>query len=166
MPKLTDDIKLLIVTELAQFRRPSDVARMITDETGVIVDRFQVRSYDPTKAAYAGGDKWREVFDQVRSRYLNSIESVPIAHKAYRLNVLQQICDDAQKRGNLVLACSTLEQAAKEVGNSLTNERNIRMNGTTNSLSELTPEERRAMVAEMLQNALDAHAQKIASSVN
>ena len=166
MSKLTDDIKLMIVTELAQFRRAADVARMITEETGVTVDRFQVRTYDPTKAAYAGGEKWREVFDQVRSRYLNSIESIPIAHKAYRLNVLQHICDDARSRGNVVLAAATLEQAAKEVGNSLTNERNIRVNGSTNSLSELTSEERRAMVAEMLSNALDRHAQKIASSVN
>lgn len=156
----------MIVTELAQFRRHADVARMITEETGVTVDRFQVRTYDPTKAAYAGGEKWREIFDQVRSRYLSSIESVPIAHKAYRLNVLQQICDNARDRGNLVLAAATLEQAAKEVGNALTNERNIRMNGPMNSLSELTPEERRAMVAEMLRNALETHAQKIASSVN
>jgi hypothetical protein len=166
MPKLTDDVKNFIVTQLAQFRGYAEVARLVTEETGVVVDRFQVRSYDPTNMAYAGSDKWRSIFDQVRSRYLNSIESVPIAHKAYRLNVLQQICDNARDRGNLVLAAATLEQAAKEVGNSLTNERNIRMNGSTNSLSELTPEERRAMVAEMLRNALDAHAQKIASSVN
>lgn len=166
MAKLTDDVKRLIVTQLAQFRGYAEVARAVTEETGVSVDRFQVRTYDPTKAAYAGSEKWREIFDQVRSRYLNSIESVPIAHKAYRLNVLQQICDEALNKGNAVLAAATLEQAAKEVGNSLTNERNIRMNGSKNSLSELTSEERRAMVTEMLRNALDAHAQKIAPSVN
>ena len=166
MSKLTDDIKLMIVTELAQFRRAADVARMITSETGVIVDRFQVRTYDPTKAAYAGGEKWREVFNQVRSRYLTSIESVPIAHKAYRLNVLQQICDDALSKGNAVLAAAILEQAAKEVGNSLTNERNFGVHGSKNSMSDLTPEERRAFVTEMLRNALDAHAQKSAASVN
>jgi len=150
MSKLTDDIKLMIVTELAQFRRHADVARMITEETGVTVDRFQVRTYDPTKAAYAGGEKWREIFDQVRSRYLSSIESVPIAHKAYRLNVLQQICDNARDRGNLVLAAATLEQAAKEVGNALTIERNIRMNCQINSLSALTTAERRAQLARRL----------------
>lgn len=166
MSKLTDDIKLMIVTELAQFRRHADVARMITEETGVTVDRFQVRTYDPTKAAFAGGEKWREVFDQVRSRYLTSIESVPIAHKAYRLNVLQQICDNARDSGNLVLAAAILEQAAKEVGNSLTNERNFGVHGSKNSMSDLTPEERRAFVTEMLRNALDAHSQKSAASVN
>lgn len=166
MTKLTEDVKCLIVTQLAQFRGYAETARLVTDETGVTVDRFQVRTYDPTKSAYAGSDRWREIFDQVRSRYLSSIESVPIAHKAFRLNVLQQICDDALSKGNFVLAAATLEQAAKEVGNSLTNERNIRVNGSANSLSQLTPEERRAMVAEMLRNALDAHAQKIASSVN
>ena len=158
MTKLTDEIKHLIVTQLAQFGGYADVARVITAETGVAVDRFQVRTYDPTKASYAGGEKWPEIFEQVRSRYLGSIESVPIAHKAYRLNVLQQICDDARSRGNVVLVAATLEQAAKEVGNSLTNERNIRVNGSTNSLSELTSEERRAMVAKMLQSAIEIHA--------
>lgn len=160
MSKLTDDIKLMIVTELAQFRRPAEVARMITEETGVTVDRFQVRTYDPTKAAYAGSEKWREIFDQVRSRYLASIESVPIAHKAYRLNMLQQICDKAQDRGNFVLVAATLEQAAKEVGNSLTNERSIRMGLPASPLSGTTPEERRALVADMLRNAIESHASK------
>lgn len=164
MPRLTDDIKNIIVTQLAQFRGYAEVARFVAEETGVVVNRFQVRSYDPTNMAFAGSDKWRAIFEQVRSRYLNSIESVPIAHKAYRLNVLQQICDDALSKGNVILAAATLAQAAKEVGNSLTNERNIRFNGSTNSLSEMTPEERRAMFAEMLRNALDAHAQKIALS--
>lgn len=166
MARLTEDVKRLIVIQLAQFRGYAETARLVTNETGVIVDRFQVRTYDPTKVAYAGSDKWREIFDQVRSRYLSSIESVPIAHKAFRLNVLQQICDDALSKGNAVLAAATLEQAAKEVGNSLTNERNTRMNGSTNSYSEHTSEERRAMVTEILRSALDAHAQNIASSVN
>lgn len=166
MAKLTEDVKCLIVTQLAQFRGYAETARLVTDETGVIVDRFQVRTYDPTKPAYAGSDKWREIFDQVRSRYLSSIESVPIAHKAFRLNILQQICDDALSKGNAVLVAATLEQAAKEVGNSLTNERNIRMKGSTNSYSEHSSEERRAMVTEMFRSVLDAHAQKIASSVN
>lgn len=164
MAQLTEDIKLMIVTELAQFRRPAEVARIISDETGVIVDRYQIRTYDPTKAAFAGSEKWREIFDQVRSRYLGSIESVPIAHKAYRLNVLQQICDDARSRGNFVLAAATLEQAAKEVGNTLNNERISLRNGSTNSYSEYTSEERRAMVTEMLRNVLEAQANKIALS--
>lgn len=157
MAKLTEDVKSLIVTQLAQFRGYAETARLVTDETGVTVDRFQVRTYDPTKAAYAGGDKWRGVFDHVRSRYLNSIESVPIAHKAYRLNVLQQICDEALNKGNAVLAAATLKQAAKEVGNSLTNERNIRLDRPHSHLADLTPEERRAMVADILKQALEKH---------
>ena len=157
MAKLTDEIKLMIVTHLAQFRGYAETARLVTDETGVTVDRFQVRTYDPTKSAYAGSDKWREVFKKVRLQYLNTIDEIPIAHKAFRLNVLQRICDEALIKGNTVLACATLEQAAKEIGNTLTKERSICIGSPANPLSGTTPEERRAMVAAVLTQALEKH---------
>lgn len=157
MPKLTDDVKNTIVKQLAQFRGYAEVARLVTDETGVTVDRFQVRTYDPTNMAYAGGDKWRDIFDAERQAYLNLVERVPISKQAYRLNELQRNYGIARDKGNLVLANATLEQAAKEVGNSLTNERSIRMGSPANPLSGTTPEERRAMVADMLTQALEKH---------
>lgn len=166
MTKLTEDVKCLIVTQLAQFRGYAETARLVTEETGVIVDRFQVRTYDPTKSAYAGSDKWREAFNKARLHYLKSVEDIPIAHKAYRLNELQRIHDEAQKRGNLVLACATLKQAAKEVGNLLVSDRDVRLNNSTNSLSDLTSDERRAMAGEILRNAIGRHAQKVGSSIN
>ena len=127
------------------------------DETGVAVDRFQVRTYDPTNMAYAGGDKWRAIFETERHAYLNLIERIPIANQAYRLNELQRNYALARDKGNLVLANATLEQAAKEVGKSLTNERNIRMNQAHSPLSELSSEERRAMVADILSSAVERH---------
>lgn len=160
MPKLNDEIKSLIVTQLAQFRGYAEVARFVTDETGVEVDRFQVRTYDPTNMAYAGGDKWRAIFDAERNAYLNLVERIPISKQAYRLNELQRNYGIARDKGNLVLANATLEQAAKEVGNSFTNERSIRTGLPANPLCGTTPEERRAMVADMLRNALDKHASK------
>ena len=157
MAKLTEDVKSLIVTQLAQYRGYAEVARLVTEETGVTVDRFQVRTYDPTKAAYAGSEKWREIFNEVRSRYLSSIENIPIAHKAYRLNVLQQICDEARSRGHFALACATLEQAAREVSNSAAFEKNG-SNRPNSSYIDLTPEERRAKVTEMLRDAIERKA--------
>lgn len=63
MAALTEDIKTAeIILQLAQFRGYSEVARWVSDEWGVKVDRFQVRTYDPTNAAFAGSPKWREIF--------------------------------------------------------------------------------------------------------
>lgn len=154
MPKLTDDIKLFVVTQLAQFRGYAEVARLVVDETGVVVDRFQVRTYDPRNLAYAGGDKWRAIFDAERQAYLNSLESIPIAKQAYRLNELQRNYTDARNRGNLVLANATLEQAAKEMGKALTNERDLMIDRRRSLLADLTSEERRAMAAEVVRDVL------------
>ena len=154
MAKLTDDIKHQIVIQLAQFRGYAEVSRLIQEETGVKVDRFQVRTYDPTNMAYAGSDKWRAIFDAARHAYLHSVENVPVANKAYRLNELQRNYADARAKGNLALANATLEQAAKEVTPSAS-ERNGLV-PTPSPFAAMTPEERRAVVTEMLRAALDA----------
>lgn len=152
MPKLSDPIKAEIVTMLARFCSASDVIRTIEVEFGVQVDRFQVRTYDPSKAAYAAGDKWRDLFSKVRSAYVTEIEPIPIAHKAYRLNQLQRSFDIARERGNLVLASAMLEQAAKEVGGALTNTQTV---SVTSSTMEMTAEERREKFTELVRKALD-----------
>lgn len=159
MTRLTDEIKTLIVMELAQFRGYAEVARLVSEETGVPVDRFQVRTYDPTNLAYAGGDKWRVIFERARVQYLTAVESVPIANKAFRLNELQRNYEAARNRGNLVLANATLEQAAKEVGGSLSNQRQLIMEGRSNPCMEMSPEERRAAVVEILRTAISRQKQ-------
>ena len=154
MAKLTEDIKHLIVIQLAQFRGYAEVSRLIHEETGVKVDRFQVRTYDPTNMAYAGSEKWRVIFDAARHAYLHTVEIVPIANRAYRLNELQRNYAEARVIGNLALANATLEQAAKEVMPSAL-ERNALIQSPS-PYAAMTPEERRAAVTEMLRTALDA----------
>ena len=154
MPKLTDELKHLIVVHLAQFKGYAETARLVHEETGVQVDRFQVRTYDPTNIVYAGADKWRDIFDANRRLYLTSVEAVPIANKAYRLNELQRNYAEARNKGNLVLANAALEQAAKEMAPSAS-ERNGPV-PSSSPFAAMTSEERRAAVTEMLRAALDA----------
>lgn len=154
MAALTEDIKTEIVLQLAQFRGYSEVARWVSDEWGVKVDRFQVRTYDPTNPAFAGGPKWREIFQEARKNYLSAVEAVPIANKAYRLNELQKNYDRARQADNLVLANAILEQAAKEVGGALTNERNLRVEKPGGSFRDLSSEERRMAAAQLIHDAL------------
>lgn len=154
MAALTEADKREIVVLLAQFTSYSNVVVIMRNQCGVDVDRFQVRTYDPTNPRYAAGEKWREIFDGVRNAYLRSIETVPIAHKAFRLNALQRLLDKATASGNLVLACSILEQAAKEVGSALTHARSIAIERNDTGFRDLSADERRERVAKMLHEAL------------
>jgi hypothetical protein len=116
MATLTDEVKHEIVAALASFCGYAETARHIRDRFGVDVDRFQIRTYDPTNWAYAAGEKWRPIFHSTRQAYLHQVADIPIAHRAYRLHQLQKLLDQAIAVGNLSLAMRVLERAAVEMG--------------------------------------------------
>lgn len=151
--KLTEPEKQAIVTLLAQFHRPVEVVVQMREQFGVEVDRFQVRVYDPTNPRYEGGEKWRSIFDAARAAYLSAIEDVPIAHAAYRFNELQNCYDQARKMGNLALASAMLRQAAWET-KGLRAAAPARRTSLPFDPTEMTPEERRAKMVELLNDAL------------
>lgn len=153
MATLSDREKEEIVTLLARFRAPAQVVVHMREQWGVEVDRFQVRAYDPTNARYEGGDKWRPIFEAARAAYLGSIEDVPIAHAGYRLNELQRNYDRASQVGNLVLANAILRQAAWEIGRIPARQFGERNAGPL-SVHDMSPEERRARMVEILNDAL------------
>ena len=143
MTKLTDPEKLEIVKLLASYCSPAEVVVAMREQHGVEVDRFQVRAYDPTKARYEAGDKWRAIFDAERSKYLRDIDGIPIANKAFRLNELQKNYFRAQRSGNIVLANATLAQAAKETRGASNMRSQIDMQSKISSSGELSPEKMR-----------------------
>ncbi|OHC96730.1 MAG: hypothetical protein A3H25_10705 [Sphingomonadales bacterium RIFCSPLOWO2_12_FULL_63_15] len=152
MADLSEDAKLHIVQALARFFSPAEVVVMIREDFGVETTVQQVRTYNPSHPKFEAGAKWLPIFEAVRKTYLDDVSSVPIASQAYRLNALQKNYDCAIKRGNLVLANATLEQAAKEVGGVLTNARNVSVQQPAGSFRDLSSEERRRAVAEMIRN--------------
>ncbi len=152
MPILNDEIKAEIVTKLAHYDGYSEIAKAISAEHNVAVDRFQIRSYDPTNTLFAAGERWRAMFEKERNAYVNDISGIPIAHRAFRLNELQKIYSKAIVSRNLVLASSVLEQAAKEAGGALTNERHLKV---TSRVDAMTAYERRAAFVELVKKAVD-----------
>lgn len=154
MADLSTEAKLFIVQSLARFSSPAEVVAMIYEEFGVETSVQQVRTYNPEHPKYEAGEKWRPIFDAVRKAYLENLSSIPIASKAFRLHALQKNYERATKMSNLILANATLEQAAKEVGGFLTNERNIKLEKSETGFRDLSPEERRTRVTEMLREAI------------
>ncbi len=66
---------------LAQFCGYSETAKTISSEHGVAVDRFQVRTYDPTKASYAAGDRWRVLHDRARKAYVDDVSTIRLLRR-------------------------------------------------------------------------------------
>lgn len=124
--KLSDEVKTFIVQCLACFDSPSVVASAVKEEFAQKVSRQQVEAYDPNKRAGRNlGEKWRVIFETTRKTFLEDTAEIAISHRAVRLRALQRMADKAETQGNMVLAASLYEQAAKEVGESYTNKRQL-----------------------------------------
>lgn len=124
MGKLTTEAKAFIVTALACFESPSDVAESVRYEFGVEVPRNRVQEYDASGHRRDRlAKKWQELFDETRRAFLEEIARIPIANKSVRLQRLERMTARTEKMGNIALAAQLLEQAAKECGGAYTNKR-------------------------------------------
>lgn len=129
MAALKPEVRAFIVQELACFDTPSQIVESVQKEFKVQVTRQQVASHDPTKVAGKGlAQKWVDLFNRTRDRFLNEISDIPIANKAYRLRVLQRMSTTAEGMKNLGMTAQLLEQAAKEVGDVYTNKQKVEQN--------------------------------------
>jgi len=154
MATLTEPEKQFIVEKLAQFCGHAEVARQLEAEFGVVVDRWQIRTYDPTHPKFAGGEKLSEQFWARRKAYETVIEDVPIAHQAYRLNMLQQMLDEVRAKGNIPFALKILKQASVEVAKTGIDCADAYEAGRRSVLREMSSNMRQMLVAEMLRESL------------
>lgn len=143
MATLSDDLKAFVVQALACFDSPSQVAQAVKEQFGVTIDRRQVESYDPTKAAGKGvAKKLKALFEETRSAFLKDAAKVPIAQQVYRLRVLQRELERQEKRGNTPMVLQIMKQAAEELGGNYTNRREITgKGGGPIQQSNVTPEQ-------------------------
>lgn len=150
MAKLTEPIKIVIVQALACFDTPTEVAKAVKEEFGLVITRQQVAGYDPTKATCKGmAKKLRAIFESTRAAFLEDITTIPIAQQAVRLRALQKELERAKSSGNSAMVLDVLERAAKEVGGAFTNRRELTGKGggpITQQTSNITPEELAAAV--------------------
>lgn len=117
MATLPTAVKMHILTALACFESPTQVAASVKQQFGLELSRQRIEAWHPERAAGSRLDViWREVFDTTRARLLIELDGIPIAHKSYRLRQLDRMAGQAEDMGNLPLAVRLIEQAAKEVG--------------------------------------------------
>lgn len=124
MARLSEQVRRHIITELACYRTPTEIVDSVRELFGIEVRRQKVHSYDPN--GVRGNEvakKWRDLFEVTRKAFLEDTSKIPIANKAVRLQRLERMAASAERMGNIALASSLMEQAAKEAGGSYTNKR-------------------------------------------
>ncbi len=65
------------------------------------------------------------LFVQHRKNFNDEISSIPIANKAYRLKMRDEMVLEALESKNMPLVAKILEQAAKGVGEAFTNKHKV-----------------------------------------
>jgi hypothetical protein len=116
--QLEDRHRRFIVTRLACFESPSQVAEAVRERFGIDVPRQQVYGYDAAAAKGTGrriAPHWRELFWESRRRYLADVAGIGVANKGFRLRRLDELFRKAEQSGNIRLAAALLEQAAREM---------------------------------------------------
>ena len=154
MATLKEPVKIFIVQSLACRDTPQEVAELVKQEFKISIDRVQVASYDPTKAAGKNlSKKFVELFHKTRADFDAGLIDIPIANKHYRLKQYQKQLERNAK--NTVMSLKILEQAAKDCGGQFTNKQEITGAGggpiqqeikevprfTPEELAKLTPQE-------------------------
>lgn len=123
MAALKEPVKIFIVQALACRDTPQEVAELVKQEFGIITDRMQCASYDPTKAAGRNlSKKLRDLFEETRKKFDEGLIDIPIANKHYRMKQYDKLLN---KTKNTVTALKIMEQAAKDSGGLFTNRKEI-----------------------------------------
>lgn len=157
MTKLTDEMKAFLVKELAMYATPSQAARALQEHFGVKIERHQAADYDPESRSGSRrshlAERWRVQFRETRTKFLNAVNNIAIANRAYRLRMLDKMMRAAEARGNLALAASLLEQAAKEMGDVYTNRQTLKHSGSVDTAVKLSPDQLRDGIMALVQKA-------------
>jgi hypothetical protein len=141
-----------IVVLLARFVGASQVKEHLWSTYQVKVSIQAILAYDASKPSFRNAERWRPIFAAARNSFLDDVRAVPIAHPAFRLNLLNDAALVARERGNFALMAQLLEQAAREVGGMFTKERAI--DATEHPPhAELSAEEQIAAVARIFDKA-------------
>jgi len=141
MARLSAQAKVYLVQRLACFDTPTQAAKGLLEDLGETVSVQAAQNYDPTKKQGEGlSANLRKIFEATRKRFIEDTSEISISHRAVRLRALERMAKNAEQKGNMVLAASLMEQAAKECGDVYTNRQKHEMTGDTRIIVENAPE--------------------------
>lgn len=164
---LPDQVKVFIVARYATFHSATDIQKEVKEEYGLELEIGRIDFYNGDRQQFRKNKmaiELQDVFAKIRADYLDEIERVPIAHRAHRLKLMNDIVMTQIKKGdraNAPLVLKALEQAAREVGNQFTNAVEVKGRVAHSHRAsaqadeeDVTPEERENVVTQRIQEAI------------
>lgn len=122
MAAISADLKAYIVQRVACFDYPKVVVEAVLQDFGVKITPQDVERHDPTKVSGKTlAKRWVALFWESREKFLEDTSTISISHKSVRLRRLERMAAKAEEMGNMALAATLTEQAAKEMGEAYTN---------------------------------------------
>lgn len=117
MARLEAQAKRYAVVRLATFIKQTQIIAEVEREFGVTMTRDQLSRLDPTNASAKVGDALTQLFHEKRAQYLTDEAAIPIAHRVFRLQQLNEmLLEEGKMPTGKKEKRAILEQAAKEMG--------------------------------------------------
>jgi hypothetical protein len=135
--KLTKALRAEVVSRFANWEQPIQIQAWLKAEHGIEVGLPALTPYnfDNPLSRANGTPEWVELFDQVRAIAVDQVAAIPIAHKARRLQISNDLIERMHAKVstsgggvNVVMVEKILEQlqyAAKESGGAFTNRQEL-----------------------------------------
>jgi hypothetical protein len=114
--KLTMVQKRFVVRALARWNGPTQTAKMLEQEYGLVLDRQSISKYDPTTDCGSGlSPVLRKLFFTTREQFVKHHEQEPMSHLSVRLHRWEQLYQEARDNGQPKLAARVLSDADKSM---------------------------------------------------
>ncbi len=115
---IKDRHRAFLVMEFACYATPTEAAKALLDEHGIVISRQRAQHYDPEHGPHDGiAKKWVDLFRVCRDAFLEDCKSkLPYTHQAVRVKHLSEAADEFRERKNYIAMARMLEQIAKECG--------------------------------------------------
>ena len=117
--RLAKTAQLYVVGSLAKYERNEDIIKGLKEKFNIDISSAAITYYDPEHLSKIGRNLSPELqqhFDVQRKSFRESIESVPSSSQVFRLQRLERMATDLEKKGNYQLAAKLYKQIAEEVG--------------------------------------------------
>ncbi|WP_206998979.1 DUF2280 domain-containing protein [Trinickia mobilis] len=115
--RLNIEAKIYVTKALARFEKPTALSRAVQKIFGIEVSPSAIAGYDPTVSNGNAklGHRLRDMFFAERKRFLNEIEALPMAHKAVRLQRLDDQYTAAVEANRIKDAINAVNVASNEM---------------------------------------------------
>lgn len=165
---VNDDVRKHIVVALACYRGPTAIVNEVKELFGVELSKQAVSAYNPELVSSRPAQKWVDMFNFAREKFLEEATERPIAYQAFRLSALEQSVllglEDMHAGGEVRYEAAeavrkAVETAAKEVGGAFTNVKkgSLEVSGAL----AITPDERRNVLADKMREIIEGRFSEI-----